>query len=64
MKRQPQQRAALVVIDLPEHTPEALLSDKGHDADALRTGLAQRKIEVVSRSIEPLRYDRERPNAI
>ena len=33
--------------DLPERTPDALLADKGYDADAIRADLAERKIEAV-----------------
>lgn len=35
------------LIALPEPTPNALLADKGYDADAVRANLAQRKIEPV-----------------
>ncbi|EAT10370.1 transposase, IS4 [Sphingomonas sp. SKA58] len=35
------------LIGLPERTPDALLADKGYDADAIRADLAQRKIEAV-----------------
>ena len=35
------------LIDLPERAPEALLADKGYDADAIRADLAERKIEAV-----------------
>lgn len=35
------------LIDLPEQAPGALLSDKGYDANAIRTDLAQRKINSV-----------------
>jgi len=31
------------LIDLPERAPDALLADKGYDADAIRTDLAVRK---------------------
>jgi transposase len=34
-------------IDLPERAPNALLADKGHDADAIRADLAERKIDAV-----------------
>jgi hypothetical protein len=33
------------LIDLPESAPNALLADKGYDADAIRADLAERKIE-------------------
>jgi transposase len=32
---------------LPERTPDALLADKGYDAEAIRADLADRKIEAV-----------------
>jgi transposase len=35
------------LISLPERAPGALLADKGHDADAIRADLAERKIEAV-----------------
>ena len=35
------------LIDLPERAPDALLADKGYDADAIRTDLAERNIEAV-----------------
>lgn len=35
------------LIVLPERTPDALLADKGYDADAIRTDLAKRNIEPV-----------------
>lgn len=35
------------LIGLFELTPDALLADKGYDADAIRADLAQRKIEAV-----------------
>jgi hypothetical protein len=35
------------LIGLPERTPNALLADKGYDADAIRADLAQRKVKVV-----------------
>jgi transposase len=35
------------LIDLPERAPNALLADKGYDADAIRADLAERKIEAV-----------------
>ena len=39
-------KAYEALIDLPEHAPDALLADKGYDADAIRD-LAERKIEAV-----------------
>lgn len=35
------------LIDLPECAPDALLADKGYDADAIRADLAKRKINAV-----------------
>ena len=35
------------LIVLPERTPEALLADKGYDADAIRADLTKRNIESV-----------------
>lgn len=35
------------MIGLPERAPDALLADKGYDADAIRADLAKRKIEAV-----------------
>jgi len=35
------------LINLPERTPDALLADKGYDADAIRADLAERNIEAV-----------------
>jgi hypothetical protein len=35
------------LIDLPERAPNALLAEKGHDADAIRADLAERKIDAV-----------------
>lgn len=32
---------------MPEQTPDALLADKGYDADAIRADLTERKIEAV-----------------
>jgi transposase len=32
---------------LPERTPDALLADKGYDADAIRADLADRNIQAV-----------------
>jgi hypothetical protein len=36
------------LIDLPECTPDALLADKGYDANAIRADLAKRNIEPLS----------------
>lgn len=35
------------LIVLPKRTPDALLGDKGYDADIIRTDLAKRNIEPV-----------------
>jgi transposase len=35
------------LINLPERTPDALLADKGYDADAIRADLAKRSIVPV-----------------
>jgi transposase len=35
------------LIGLPERAPDALLADKGYDADAIRADLAGREIEAV-----------------
>ncbi|MCV9910461.1 IS5 family transposase [Brucella sp. HL-2] len=35
------------LISLPEQAPQALLADKGYDADAIRNDLASRNIEPV-----------------
>lgn len=35
------------LIGLPERAPNALLADKGYDADAIRADLTERKIEAV-----------------
>ncbi len=35
------------MISLPEQAPQALLADKGYDADAIRNDLASRNIEPV-----------------
>lgn len=50
------------LIDLPEQAPDALLADKGYDADAIRAGLADRKIEVVipGRSNRRVKIDHDR----
>jgi transposase len=34
-------------IDLPRRAPDALLADKGYDADAIRADLADREFEAV-----------------
>ena len=36
------------LIVLPERTPDALLADKGYDANAIRADLTKRKIEAVT----------------
>ncbi|WP_235515144.1 transposase [Sphingomonas sp. Leaf25] len=35
------------LIVLPERTPDALLADKGYDADAIRADLAKQNIKPV-----------------
>ncbi|MCV9909741.1 hypothetical protein OIV19_19255 [Brucella sp. HL-2] len=35
------------MINLPEQAPQALLADKGYDADVIRNDLASRNIEPV-----------------
>lgn len=40
-------KAYATLIGLPERMPDALLADKGYDADAIRADLAERKIEAV-----------------
>ena len=40
-------KAYEALIGLPERAPDALLADKGYDADAIRADLAERKIEAV-----------------
>nr|WP_323133392.1 IS5 family transposase [Sphingobium soli] len=35
------------LIGLPERAPDALLADKGYDADAIRADLTERNIEAV-----------------
>jgi transposase len=40
-------KAYNALIDLPEQRPDALLADKGYDADAIRADLAEREIEAV-----------------
>lgn len=35
------------LISLPERKPDALLANKGYNADAIRADLAERKIEAV-----------------
>ena len=51
------------MIDLPDRVPDALLADKGYDADAIRADLAQRKIEAVipGRSNCRVKIDHDRP---
>ncbi|MFM5955508.1 MAG: IS5 family transposase [Novosphingobium sp.] len=50
------------LIDLPERAPDALLADKGYDADAIRADLAERKIEAVipGRSNRRVKFDYNR----
>ena len=40
-------KAYNALIGLPERTPDALLADKGYDADAIRADLADRQIKAV-----------------
>nr|WP_312861712.1 IS5 family transposase [Segnochrobactrum spirostomi] len=40
-------KAYEALIDLPKRAPDALLADKGYDADAIRVDLAKRNIEAV-----------------
>ena len=37
---------------LPEQAPRALLTDKGYNADAIRTDLARRNIQAVTRAVQ------------
>nr|WP_230772502.1 IS5 family transposase [Sphingomonas sp. Leaf4] len=50
------------LIVLPERTPDALLADKGYDADAIRADLAKRNIEPVipSRSNRRMKIEHDR----
>ncbi|MBG6120989.1 transposase [Sphingobium sp. JAI105] len=45
--RQQGRLPSALTIGLPERAPDALLADKGYDADAIRANLAERKIEAV-----------------
>jgi transposase len=47
---------------MPEQTPTALLADKGYDADAIRTDLANRSIQPVipGRSNRRMKIDHDR----
>ncbi len=49
-------------IDLPKRAPDALLSDKGYDAEVIRADLAKRNIEPVipgrSNRLVRIEYDR------
>ena len=47
---------------MPEQTPNALLADKGYDADAIRTDLASRNIQPVipGRSNRRVKIDHDR----
>ncbi|QEN84970.1 transposase [Labrys sp. KNU-23] len=40
-------KAYCALIGLPERAPDALLADKGYDADAIRADLAERNIEAT-----------------
>lgn len=40
-------KAYNALIGLPERAPDALLADRGYDADAIRADLAERNIEAV-----------------
>nr|WP_236617711.1 IS5 family transposase [Sphingobium ummariense] len=50
------------LIGLPERAPDALLADKGYDADAIRADLAERQIEPVipGRSNRRVKIDHDR----
>ena len=50
------------MIVLPERTPDALLADKGYDADAIRADLAKRNVKPVvpGRSNRPVRIEHDR----
>ncbi|WP_162234263.1 transposase [Novosphingobium sp. Leaf2] len=51
------------MIGLPERAPEALLADKGYDADTIRADLAERNIEAVipGRSNRRVKIEHDRP---
>jgi len=50
------------LIELPERAPDALLADKGYDANAIRTNFAERKMKaaVPGRSNRWVRIDHNR----
>ena len=50
------------MIDFPERTPDALLADKGYDADAIHADLTEWKIEAVipGRSNRRVKIERDR----
>lgn len=50
------------LIDLPERAPDALLTDKGYDANAIRSDLAAREIEadIPGRSNRQVKTDHDR----
>ena len=50
------------LIVLPERTPDALLADKGYDADAIRADLAKRNITPVipGRSNRRVKFEHDR----
>jgi len=56
-------KAYYALIDLPERAPDALLADKGYDADAIRADLAERNIAAVipGRSNRRVKIDHDRP---
>ena len=50
------------LIVLPERTPDALLADKGYDADAIRADLAKRNIDrlIPGRSNRQVKIEHDR----
>jgi len=50
------------LIDQPERAPDALLADKGYDADAIRADLTERDIKAVipGRSNRRVKIDHDR----
>jgi transposase len=52
------------LIDFPERTPDALLADKGYDADAIHADLTERKIEAVIPGRSNRRVEIERDRAL
>jgi hypothetical protein len=53
------------LIGLPERRPDALLADKGYDADAIRADIPGAENRGRDpRQIKPLREDRTRPGAL